>query len=65
MFYFCLSKVVSERVGGREGGRERGERERGVLFNDAIFFWRSSRPVGQGLLIREVSRSHTTTHHSR
>ena len=23
------------------------------------------RPVGQGLLIHEVSRSHTTTHHSR
>ena len=22
-------------------------------------------PLGQGLLIREVSRSHTTTHHSR
>jgi len=22
-------------------------------------------PVGQGLLIHEVSRSHTTTHHSR
>jgi hypothetical protein len=23
------------------------------------------RPVGQGLLIHEMSRSHTTTHHSR
>jgi len=22
-------------------------------------------PVGQGLLIQEVSRSHSTTHHSR
>jgi len=22
-------------------------------------------PVGQGLIIHEVSRSHTTTHHSR
>ena len=26
-------------------------------------FWRDSPPVGQGLLIHEVSRSHTTTHH--
>jgi len=30
-----------------------------------FFFWRNSPPVGQGLLIQEVSRSHTTTHHSR
>jgi len=22
-------------------------------------------PVGQGLLVREVSKSHSTTHHSR
>ena len=28
-------------------------------------FWRHSPPVGQGLLMHEVSRSHTTTHHSR
>jgi len=28
-------------------------------------FWRNSPPVGQGLLIHEVSISHTTTHHSR
>jgi hypothetical protein len=28
------------------------------------FFWLSSPPVGQGLLIHEVSRSHTTTHHT-
>ena len=27
-------------------------------------FWFDSPPVGQGLLIHEVSRSHTTTHHS-
>jgi len=26
---------------------------------------RDSLPVGQGLLIHEVSKSHTTTHHSR
>jgi hypothetical protein len=25
-------------------------------------FWRNNHPVGQGLLIHEVSRSHTTTH---
>jgi hypothetical protein len=30
-----------------------------------ILFWRDSPPVGQGLLIHEVSRSHATTHHSR
>jgi len=30
-----------------------------------FLIWRSSPPVGQGLLIHEVSRSHTTTHHSR
>jgi len=30
-----------------------------------FWFWRDSHPVGQGLLIHEVSRSHTTTHHSR
>ena len=30
-----------------------------------VCFWRDSPPVGQGLLIHEVSRSHTTTHHSR
>ena len=29
-----------------------------------LCFWRDSPPVGQGLLIHEVSRSHTTTHHS-
>jgi len=31
-----------------------------------LFYWRNSPPppVGQGLLIHEVSRSHTTTHHS-
>jgi hypothetical protein len=27
-------------------------------------FWRDSPPVGQGLLIHEVSKSHTTTRHS-
>jgi len=30
-----------------------------------IFFWSQQPPVGQGLLIHEVSRSHTTTQHSR
>jgi hypothetical protein len=32
-----------------------------------VYFWRNSPPpqVGQGLLIHEVSRSHTTTYHSR
>jgi len=30
-----------------------------------VCFRRDSPPVGHGLLIHEVSRSHTTTHHSR
>jgi hypothetical protein len=30
-----------------------------------VCFWRDSPPVDQGLLIHKVSRSHTTTHHSR
>jgi len=30
-----------------------------------VCFWPDSPPVGQGLLIHEVSRSHTTTHHMR
>ena len=29
------------------------------------FFWHNSPPVGQGLVIHQVSRSHITTHHSR
>ena len=33
-----------------------------ILF---LSFWCDSTPVGQGLLIHQVSRSHTTTHHSR
>jgi len=31
----------------------------------SVCFWRDSPPVGQGLLIHEVSKSQTTTHHSR
>ena len=30
-----------------------------------VCFWRNSPPVGQGLLIYEVSRSHKRTHHSQ
>ena len=30
-----------------------------------FYFWGNGPPVGQGLLIHEVSRSHTTTHHSQ
>jgi len=33
--------------------------------SDVILFLARQPPVGQGLLIYEVSRSHTTTHHSR
>jgi len=37
------------------------------LFFDPLFvcFWHNSPPVGQGLLIHEISWSHTTTNHSR
>ena len=34
-------------------------------FTDYLFFLAQKPPVGQGLLIHEVSRSHTTTHHTR
>ena len=30
-----------------------------------VCFWRDSPPVDHGLLVHEVSRSHTRTHHSR
>jgi len=33
-----------------------------VLF---VCFWPDSPPVDQSLLIHEVSRSHTATHHNR
>jgi len=36
-----------------------------MLYYSHCCFWRDSLPVGQGLLIHEVSRSHTMTHHSR
>ena len=38
-----------------------------VIPTDRIFFFYfgATGPVGQGLLIHEVSRSHTTTHHNR
>jgi hypothetical protein len=35
------------------------------VFQRFVCFWRDSPPVGHGLLIHEVSRSHSTTHHSR
>jgi hypothetical protein len=37
----------------------------GVWVERNMCFWRDSPPVGQDLLIHEVSRSLTTTHHSR
>ena len=36
-----------------------------ATFSNVVCFCSSSPPVGQGLLNHEVSRSHTTTHHSR
>jgi len=36
------------------------------LFIFNLFFYLAQQPpVGQGLLIHEVSRSHSTTHHSQ
>ena len=40
-------------------------RVRFVCFFFLSFFLARQPPLGQGLLIHEVSRSHTTTHHSR
>ena len=37
----------------------------GHIFVVCLLFLARQPPVGQGLLIHEVSRSHTTTHHSR
>jgi hypothetical protein len=36
-----------------------------VLRTHIFVFGATTPPVGQGLLVHEVSRSHTTTHHSR
>jgi len=33
-----------------------------IYANFVVCFWRDSPPVGQGLLIYEVSRLHTTYH---
>ena len=35
------------------------------LITMKLIFWAQQPPVGHDLLIHEVSRSHTTTHHSR
>ena len=34
-------------------------------YSNTFLFLAQQPPVGQGLLIHEVSRSHATTHHSR
>jgi len=36
-----------------------------ILYFKLVFLLVQQPPVGQGLLIHEVSRLHTTTHHSR
>jgi len=38
-----------------------------LIYSSVLLFWFFAQqpPVGQGLLIHEVSRSHATTHHSR
>jgi len=36
-----------------------------ILRTTLLFVFGATPPVGQGLLIHDVSRSHTTTHHSR
>jgi hypothetical protein len=35
------------------------------LMNFFLVLWHDNPPVGQGLLVHEVTRSHTKTHHSR
>jgi hypothetical protein len=35
------------------------------VFRSTVCFWRDSPQRARGLLIQEVSRSHTTTHHRR
>jgi len=37
----------------------------GAILIPVFFIWHDNPPVGHGLLIHEVSRSHATTHHSR
>jgi hypothetical protein len=36
-----------------------------IQYSQYVYFWRDSPPSGSCLLIHEVSRSHTTTQHSR
>jgi hypothetical protein len=35
-----------------------------IVLRPSVCFWRDSPPVGQGLLIHEISRSHSDTPHS-
>ena len=77
----ALRKMISGSIGGRKGGEEEEEEEGAIplhssyIFNTVLltvnikllyFFPVALRPnEGHGLLILEVSRSHTATHHSR
>ena len=48
-----------------EGFINRQLADSGTVVNIAIFLGQQQPPVGQSLLIHVVSRSHTTTHHTR
>ena len=67
-FFLCASVIgVMECKYSAEPSRDLMLNAGGLIGGSGIFsfFWRESPPVGQGLLIHEVSRSHTTTHHTR
>ena len=55
------------KIKGKQGGRG-NTRHLTIYFSTVFIFffiWPNSPPVVQGLLIHEVSRSHSTPHHSR
>ena len=58
----CQYKYLKK---GRYNNNLRGPFSTVTIFIMFVCFWRISPPVGPGLLFYEVSRSHTTTHHSR
>ena len=55
----------TKNVKKRHGKRLIGEKKNTRKITDKGFFLAQQPLAGQGLLIHEVYRSHTTTHHSR
>jgi len=61
-----LSEAKRENKTGRLRKLRSEELDKGNLRQILYIFFLAQQPlVGQGLVIHEVSRSHTTTHHSR